>query len=327
MNVSIIICTRSRASSLKDTLASIGKAVVPDGWNVELLVVDNGSTDNTRDIVAAAPTPNVRLRYIFEPKPGQVYARNRGLMEAIGEIIIFTDDDVRVPESWIGGMCGPIVRGEVDAVAGGVTIAPHLERPWLQGMLRIWVGCTEGINPQQPDRMVGANMAFAARVLDKVPAFDPELGPGALGFDDETLFAWQLQKCGYRLRAAFDVAVEHHFDADRLTGESFVKLARKMGWSRAYVQHHWRHEPVPYPRLQVLRYFLDLSVWNILFPAEAHGLTPPSPHRLYTLFRLALARHYLLERRRERNYKQFGLHKLHSRGISVETMDVATCAS
>jgi hypothetical protein len=240
---------------------------------------------------------------------------------------LFTDDDVLVPSNWIEGMCGPIVRGEADAVAGGVEISPHLERPWLKGFLRIWVGSTEGIDRQRPERMVGANMAFAARVLEKVPAFDPELGPGGLGFDDETLFVWQLLKAGYRLQPAFDVAIEHHFGTDRLSAKSFVNLARKMGQSRAYVRHHWAHDPVSFPRLQVLRYGLDLVVWSLLFPAEARRLTPPSPHRLYTLFRLELARHYLRERRRQRNYTRHGLRKLSPAMISDGDPIPAACGS
>jgi glycosyltransferase involved in cell wall biosynthesis len=60
--VSIIICTRDRAESLRETLASIGRCAVPD-LAVELVVVDNGSTDGTAAIVRAAGLANVPVRF------------------------------------------------------------------------------------------------------------------------------------------------------------------------------------------------------------------------------------------------------------------------
>ena len=110
-SVSIIICTRNQADSLRRTLVSIGKAIVPPRWNVELLVVDNGSSDYTREVVSAVRLSNVCLRYVNEPTTGLGYARNTGLRETSGEIILFTDDDFRVPLDWIEGMCRPVLDG------------------------------------------------------------------------------------------------------------------------------------------------------------------------------------------------------------------------
>ncbi len=83
--------------SLRPTLESIGRVIVPTGWNVELVVVDNGSTDKTRQVVNERATfPHTDVRYVLEPLPGQCHARNRGLAEAVGQLILFTDDDVTV---------------------------------------------------------------------------------------------------------------------------------------------------------------------------------------------------------------------------------------
>jgi hypothetical protein len=127
-------------------------------------------------------------------------------------MILFTDDDVRPPEDWIDGMCEPILLGKAQAVAGGVRIAPKLHRPWMEALHRGWLASTEGIDPAAPYTMFGANMGFSREVLSKVPAFDTELGPGALGFGDEMLFSWQLLEAGYQIHGALDVAVEHHFE-------------------------------------------------------------------------------------------------------------------
>jgi len=110
---------------------------------------------------------------------------------------------------------------------------------------RGWFAATEGISPDTPERMVGANMAFARHVLDSVAEFDTRLGPGALGFLDETLFIWRLMDAGYRLVAAFDIAVEHHFDLSRLTRKHLLSLAQRMGVSDGYVAWHWHQSGRP----------------------------------------------------------------------------------
>src|SRR6478752_3643594 len=128
MTVSIIICTRNRADSLKFTLESIGRMTVPIEWNAELLVVDNGSTDHTSTVVSEARLNNVTLRYLSEPTPGQCHARNAGLRAAAGKVILFTDDDIRVPSNWVAAMCGPILSGEADAVAGAVVFPAEYDK-------------------------------------------------------------------------------------------------------------------------------------------------------------------------------------------------------
>jgi glycosyltransferase involved in cell wall biosynthesis len=252
--VSIIICTQNRAESLKPTLESIGRTIVPPGWNVELLVVDNGSTDHTHAVINEARFSNVTLRHTYEPIAGLSNARNTGLRETSGQIILFTDDDLRVPLHWIEGMCRPIFDGGADAIAGGVVFPPEIEAALMQppfASRRSMFACTAELGRKAPTRMVGANMAFHRHVLDRVPRFDVELGPGALGFYEETLFSWQLLAAGYNLVGAFNVVVEHHFDLSRMTRKGMLDLARKMGRSHAFIFHHWEHKKsrLAFPRL------------------------------------------------------------------------------
>ena len=234
--VSIIICTRNRAPELQETLAALARATIPADLPTELVVVDNGSTDGTREVFDRTPVPGINKCYISEPHGGQARARNSGLAASGGAIILFTDDDVRMPPGWIEGMCRPILSGEADAVAGGVRIAAHLYRPWMGPTHRNWVASTETLSREPNWRMVGANMAFSREITSKIPAFDPELGPGALGFGDETLLSHQIVAAGFKVALALDVEVEHRFDASRLTRESFLAIAVRMGRSQAYIE-------------------------------------------------------------------------------------------
>lgn len=265
--VSILICTRDRADSLRETLRSITRCVVPPDLPAEVIVIDNGSSDHTREVVQAAEASWMKPRYVLEKNNGKCHALNRGLQEAKGDIILFTDDDVRPPTDWIAQMSGPIHRGEVDAVAGGVKIAPHLERPWFnQGLFRTRLASTDQMDPHTATRMVGANMAFSKRVLEKVPNFDVALGPGARGFEDDTLFSLQLLRAGYRILPKLEVKVEHHFDPSRLTRVGVLQMARRAGRSQGYVAHHWEHCSLRWPYLRLAKAALRLSWWRLSHP-------------------------------------------------------------
>ena len=245
-SVSVIICTRNRADSLRQTLVSVGGCVVPADLRAELIVVDNGSTDGTAEVVHAAEMPNGLVpKYLLEKPPGLSHARNAALHGSTGEILLFTDDDVRVPPDWIGGMCKPIVSGVADAVAGGVHFPASYEPKLSQEPFRArrgWLASTESTDPHEPGCLVGANMAFSRHVTRTVGEFDPELGAGALGFCEESLFAYRLLDAGFRIRTAFEVSVEHHFDLARLTPATLLDMAARMGRSTAYVDYHWGHE-------------------------------------------------------------------------------------
>ena len=107
----MIICTRNRAESLRQTLKSFECLEVPVGFKVDLLVVDNCSDDHTKQVILESPLKHIPVRYQLEERKGASYARNRGLKETTGEIILFTDDDVRPLPNWIGGMCQPLIDG------------------------------------------------------------------------------------------------------------------------------------------------------------------------------------------------------------------------
>lgn len=307
--VSIILCTSNRADDLRLTLDAIGRLPVPTGLSCELIVVDNASTDDTPEVVRAVLLSNMLLRYVSEPRRGKGYAYNRGMAEASGEIFLFTDDDVRPPQNWIAGMCEPIRAGHADAVAGGIKLAPHLHRLWLTEKHARSVASTEYLPTDQPINLVGANMAFSRHVLEKVPQFDLELGPGASGMGDETLFSQQLTAAGYRVVMALDIVAEHHLRVDRLTRKGFADLARKLGASNAYISWHWAHDGPRFPVLAVVRAWAALWVRRLQhFPEWATSPTVPA-WELQLLDTLHTKRCYLAERKRPRNYEKFGLVK------------------
>jgi glycosyltransferase involved in cell wall biosynthesis len=307
---SIIICTRNRAPFLKFTLEHFKQIDVPVDLDAELLVVDNGSTDDTRKVAQECEIPGLGVRYLYEPRKGQCFARNSGVDAAKGEVILFTDDDVIPSRHWLAGMCGPILSGKADAVAGGVIIPPHLQRPWMTEMTRSMMCDTSRLDPQTPSEFVGANMAFARHVLQKVPRFDTDLGPGALGFGDDALFAWQIRRAGYHIAGALDVTVEHHFDPQRLSRKDYLAGAAARGRGDGYLRYHWRHQMMGRDRLYLIKRTFRLLYWRLL--RRPWRQTQGAPDwELRLLHDICSLRYFVGEasQRRPRKYSRFGLVK------------------
>jgi len=302
-SVSIIIATKDRADDLESTLESIADARNPGPLTVELLVVDNGSTDDTTAVARQARVPFADQRVVYEPREGLSHARNRALSEARGDLLLWTDDDVRVPDNWIVGMTRPIRNGEADAVAGGVRLAPHLERPWMQQWHRAFLASSERIEQEPVDDMVGANMCFGRHVLDEVPRFDTRVGAGALGFSEESTFAHKLREAGFCIAPAFDIVVEHHFDPSRLLRSSFLSSARKLGRSMGYLHQTHFPERSTVPEgpfrsyLELLELKAKLSFWRLILQPERTDEGPPvSGWEKYYVRRIAYLEQTLHER-------------------------------
>lgn len=315
-SVSVIICTRNRASDLRATLVQISEQSVPSGLDLEVLVVDNGSSDDTQDVVQqAARRTSYPIRHVLVETPGKCYAQNEGLLQSTGDIILFTDDDVRVPQDWVVRMMNPMVNDGFDAVAGGVKLADHLERSWMQHWHRAYLASSEGLT-LPINNFIGANMGFMRYVLDDVPGFDPEIGPGRLGLCDESHFADRLVEAGYQIGNALDVEVEHHCSPERLKRKSYLAAAEKLGRSMAYIHHHWRHRERPftdspaYTRVALLVLRTKLWLKRAVHPSYIAKKEGFASWENYYVREIAYLEQSLIERSRPRNYEKHGLQRL-----------------
>jgi glucosyl-dolichyl phosphate glucuronosyltransferase len=322
-SVSIIIPTRDRSASLKETLSALGGTAVPDDSEVEVLVVDNGSADRTRPVVRQARLWGQAPRYIYEPRAGTSNARNAGLAAARGQVLLWSDDDVAPNRNWIETMCRPILEGRADAVAGRVKLPDSLERPWLQPWHRLCLAVDDrqGAGPTPcrvpsgwlpaPCQLIGANMAFARRVLDKVPAFDAGLGGGALGCGEDTLFSLQLREAGLRIVAGDEgTTVEHHCGEHRLARPFLEDVLASQGRSHAYIDYHWRHHPVLLPRFRGGKSLLALAGLQVLRRLPGAGDPVIGRREARWLWRFAYHQQMAIESRHPRHYEQFGLRPL-----------------
>lgn len=182
MDASIIVCTYNRAESLRVTLNALKALAVPDGLAWEVLVVDNNSKDQTRNIVEESMAVWPRLRYVFESNQGLSHARNRGIAETTGKTILFTDDDVLPEADWLTTTLAGLDQYDADACGG--YIAPIWETTppdWLTERFYGFLAVRTDRNDDYPiitpaQAPYGANMAFRRQVFEQVGLFDTNRG-------------------------------------------------------------------------------------------------------------------------------------------------------
>jgi len=124
VRTSLLLATRNRRQQLRNCLKAIGRLQVPAGSELEILVVDNGSTDGTAEELATQAryqTPGLSLRSLNEPRPGKSRALNTGLRAATGEVLAFIDDDVEVDPDWLVGLEQGFATG-AGALQGGIRL-------------------------------------------------------------------------------------------------------------------------------------------------------------------------------------------------------------
>ena len=316
--VSIILCTCNRVGPLQHVLAALGNLTLRPEWKTELLLVDNGPGEEPTASLKSATLDNMQVRYLREAQRGKSHALNMGLAEARGDVILFLDDDTIPAEDWAERLISVLMNEDYEAVTGQTTIAPSLERPWLTSAHRWWLASSHDAQPHRGSReLIGANMAFRRSILERVRAFDPELGPGALGLGEDTLFGWQLIEAGFKIGYAAEARMTHQPDDSRLTRKSWLSEAGKHGRSEAYLRYHWEHSDIRCPRLRQLYYFVKLQLRRALqrLPSlEREGC--PLWEMSYVLH-IEMCRQFRRERRRPRNYSRRGLTRLMPTGHAI----------
>lgn len=279
MDITVLICTCNRCDLLRRALESVAASEMPTGADWEILVVDNNSSDRTKEVVAevAAAHPG-RIGYLFEPVQGKSAALNTGVRAACGEIIAFTDDDVNVAPDWLARLTANLRADEWAGAAGRVVPTWTFPKPaWLPD-LGGWDGVSVQFAPNLPAGElaippIGANMAYRREVLTACGGFAQELGPiaGRLSFAvEDTELGMRVIASGRRLRYEPE-AVVYHPVAPHRARRSFV-----LKWFFAKGRSDARMSP-PQGALRLAG--VPLHLFRRLFAGSARCLLSPTRKR------------------------------------------------
>jgi glycosyltransferase involved in cell wall biosynthesis len=234
MKLSVLIATRNRSEQLRQTLSHLVRQRL-DGITLQVVVVDNGSTDSTPAVLETAKEqlPLVPLR---EPAPGKNRALNRALDEASGELIVFTDDDVLPAEDWLLNLASAANRWRDCSVIGGSIepLFPESTPSWLEAHpLSVPAFCR--FQPDLPEGPIallpfGGNFAARSVALDGVH-FSERIGPAgsdyAMGSESDLL--QRLKDRGGAIVYAPAATVRHVIRKEQVTNRWLFGRAFRFG--------------------------------------------------------------------------------------------------
>jgi GT2 family glycosyltransferase len=209
--ISVVIATYNRADALDACLAHLETIAAPTATDWEVIVADNRSTDRTREVVGARQVAGkLKLRYLYEARPGKSYALNSGVGAAQGEIIAFTDDDCFVNTDWLVRLEDEFEADPALAGLGGrvelynpadaeVSVVRHRERFTVASFDQIW-------------SVIGCNMAMRRSVFDYIGGFDTAFSPGTKrgAVIEDIDFIYRVYRLGLKVIYAPQVLVYHN---------------------------------------------------------------------------------------------------------------------
>lgn len=250
--VSVIIPTRNRATTLAGALTSLAAQDFPQRAH-EVLLVDNGSTDETQALLEAFTIshPHCPLRGIVEPEPGLLAGRHRGAREARAPLLAFTDDDVVVEPTWLRAIVDAFADPAVHLVGGPslpryeVPPPPWLEWLWSRNGARATCGDLSLLDlggearEIDPTWVWGLNFAIRKETLIALGGFHPDCMPKHLQRyqgDGETGLALKAKAGGHKAFYATGALLHHWIPASRLTIAAFEERYFYQGVSNSYAE-------------------------------------------------------------------------------------------
>ncbi len=238
MSVVIIMATCNGAKTVPKVLDAYASLAVPEGgWSA--IVIDDGSTDNTREIIAAY-SANLPIHYIHQERSGKNTALNRGVELALArqgaELFVMTDDDATPDKDWLVAM-QTCVREHPDYDLFGGAIVPDWGSPPPDWLLRnVPLGLAFAITnfddgPIQPGAIWGPNMAVRRRVFELGHRFNPHVGPnrGNYVMGSETEFNKRVVTAGHRAWFCNCARVYHYIRPHQLTEDFCIGRAFRGG--------------------------------------------------------------------------------------------------
>ena len=223
--VSVVVCSYNGAATLEECLQSLTKLNYPE---YEVILVDDGSTDNTPEIASNYPG----VHYIRQPNRGLSYARNVGVQRATGEIVAYTDSDCIADEDWLYYLVRTM-QAEGVAAIGGPNVPPTSDS-WTAKCVAASPGGPSHVmfDDRYSEHVPGCNMAFRRDVLLSLGGFDPQFRQAG----DDVDICWRLLDLGMTIGYAPAALVWHH---RRSTVRAYLR--QQSGYGRSEAMLHFKH--------------------------------------------------------------------------------------
>ena len=257
---SVIVCSYNGGKTLERCLTSLKDINYP---NYEVVLVDDGSKDDTQEIAARHPW----IKNIRQENKGLSFARNVGAHESTGDVIVYTDSDCMADPDWLYYLMGTLLSGDFAGV-GGPNISPPAEN-WVQACVAAAPGGPSHVllTDVVAEHIPGCNMAFHRWAFNQVGGFDPEYRKAG----DDVDFCWRLQQSGGVI-AFSPAAIVWHYR--RFTLQAFRKQQEGYGEAESMLrfQHLVFFGPTGTAKWKGQIYGAPRFTWLVNKPIIYHGI-------------------------------------------------------
>ncbi|MBR6017176.1 MAG: glycosyltransferase family 2 protein [Paludibacteraceae bacterium] len=239
--LTVIICTYNRAKYIGALLESIAANDL-DKKAYEVVLVDNNCTDNTREICEAFASAHkdVQFRYAVEPEQGLSAARNKGIREAKGDLIVYVDDDALVDPHYLRDYVEWFAAHPQTMACGGPieplyeTEEPKWMTPYTKALLTAWMNYGDKVREYPKGRYPGGgNAAYRKEVFDKVGLFNTALGRkggNLMGSEEKDIFD-KMHAQGMQVLYLPTPILHHCIPQTKLEKDYFDRLTLQIGIS------------------------------------------------------------------------------------------------
>jgi GT2 family glycosyltransferase len=271
--VSVIVPTRNRASYLDECLKALaGQDCAVD---YEVVVVDNGSTDHTNAVIATWCSRDTRVRAVVEERVGLSAAKNAGVRNATGELVLFADDDVIVGPRWVAAYRALFARRGLDGlIAGGPLIPiPHDLGEWPSWFTPRAIADLGELDYRREralgdtEYVWGGNMAVPAALFERFGGWDETVGRRGdeRGTFEDVEYQERMRGAGVEVWFSPSTPARHRIERSTITQAGVLGTAFARGrndyWS---AKLHAAPEPLPGPTaVGFARLTLSLGSWVI----------------------------------------------------------------
>ncbi len=247
--VSVTIPVYNGQRTLRHCLSSVLNQTYK---NYEVIVVDNNSTDKTKEIIKEFQEKSKKIKYFFEPKRGRGHARNRYVIEAKGSIIAMTDSDCIVSEDWIEKLTEPIISGEESVVMGFEQ--DIIKNYWTRNIQKAnWNYIKQNLYGNYLNHVDTKNFAIRASLMKKM-MFDSRLN----NFEDFDLYMRLKRVAKIRFIPSIKVSHYHKTSFKKFIMNNFDRAC----WTKTIFDKHKK-----YHNMKKETMTQSVSIWNlILFP-------------------------------------------------------------
>ncbi len=244
-DITVMIATYNRAHDLARTLEGMARTE-NGGLAVEFVVVDNGSTDQTKSVVGSF-SDRIPVQYIFEARSGKNRALNTALENCnLGEIIVFTDDDVDVSPDWLNSIYQVCKRWPKHSVFGGrINVVFPTEKipkwaadPYVSSLVFAHHNYSnEECIYRNSVTPFGPNLWVRREIFGNGRRFDERVGPrqkNRIG-GSETSFLHALLKDGFEIVYSPMVVVGHRIQPEAIKYSTVYTRAYRWGRAKPYI--------------------------------------------------------------------------------------------